>query len=174
VQANKVAAEAKLALGLQEALRKLEYICYPELDRVDIVARRGNEVLAIECKARLDLKVLAQAWQHREKASAVYIAVPGKDLCGDVGWAIPKFLRSVARTMNIGVLGVSWDHSEIRKWDTWVPGDQAPTARINWVHYPPLVGRKDLSWDNLMVPEAETYSTPGGPGQKAWSKTRIW
>jgi hypothetical protein len=166
--------EARLALGLTEFLKTAGYSCYPELDRVDLVAKRGSEVIAVECKKSVDLKVFAQAWQHRKKATGVYVAIPGRDLHGSCGWGVPSFVRAMCIQMGIGLFTVTWDYGAEQKWKDWQPGDPIPGARVTQQYLSKPGERTDTSWDRLMVPAGETYSIAGGSGVKAWTETRIW
>ena len=166
--------EARLALGLSDFLRKQGFFCYPELDRVDLVARRGQDVIAVECKRRVDLKVFSQVWQHRRKATGIYVAIPGRDLHGSCGWGTPAFVRALCIEMGIGLFTVTWDYDAEQKWKDWQPGDQIPGAKVVQQYLSKPLVRTDTSWDHLMVPEGETYSIAGGSGVKAWTETRIW
>jgi len=166
--------EAKLALGLRQHLAQQGYTTYPELDRVDLVARKGDEVLAIECKRVADLKVFAQAWQHRKRATGIYVAIPAKDLYGQDSWGVSHFIGDLCRRMGIGCYTVGWNYAERAAWGAWKPGEPQPTAKVT-LQYPSAgYPRTDTSWDALMVPAGEDYSVAGGSGVKAWTRTRIW
>lgn len=167
-------AEAKLALGLQQHLKSQGYTCYPELDRVDLVAKKGDEVLAIECKKQIDLKVFAQAWQHRRKATGIYVAFPSRDYYRQDTWGCAHFVRDMAMQMGIGIFTVGYDYREAEAWRTWKPGEPIPSAKVT-MQYPSKVCERQLKhWDKLMVPEGENYSVAGGSGVKAWTEIRIW
>jgi hypothetical protein len=166
--------EARLAMGLIAHLKVEGFTCYPELDRVDIVAKKDQEVLAIECKKDADLKVFAQAHRARQYANAVYVAFSAKSYYGNDGWAVNHFIRDVCRSMNMGCYTVSWDYHASKAWETWKPGDPVPKAKVTEIWRPQLTNRHKLDWDALMVPEAETFSVAGGSGVKAWTKIRLW
>ncbi len=73
-----------------------------EVRGCDLVARRGEELLVVELKARLSLALIAQAVERQEYADSVYVAVPV-----DSATAYPPNFgrtRKILRRLGLGAL----------------------------------------------------------------------
>lgn len=174
---KKYGDEAKVAMGFQEAMKQQGALCYPELDRCDLVVKRANgEIWAVEAKAHLNLKVFAQAWQHRKHANRIFVVLPAREVhrAAD-GWASVSFAEEISKRFGIGIFTVGFPHRyKGAAWAEWSPGMPVPPCEVREYANADLFDRVDLSWDRLMIPEAETYSVAGGSGVKAFTDFRLW
>lgn len=168
--------EAKVAMGFQEFMKKEGALCYPELDRCDLVVKRADgEIWAVEAKSHLNLKVFAQAWQHRKHANRLFVALPAREMHSAAeGWASISFAREISTRFGIGIYTVGVPHTYKKTWSEWSPGMPVPPCEVREYAGADLFERADLSWDRLMVPEAETFSVAGGSGVKAFTDFRLW
>lgn len=122
-----------------------QYELYFEVDGVDIVAKSGPILIAIEVKTALNFKVLEQAYQNTSWYHYSYIAIPkpkrstfARDICRKFGigifvyyssglieeWEPAKYKRPVS-------LGMKWDIKDrlIPQMKERIPG--APTGKGN-------------------------------------------
>ncbi len=70
--------EEDLFPPVKEYLEHQGYTVFSEVKNCDIVARKDDEVLIIELKRNISLKLLIQAAKRKELVDSVYIAVPVK------------------------------------------------------------------------------------------------
>jgi hypothetical protein len=173
---KKYGEEAKVAMGFQELMKQQGALCYPELDRCDLVVKRANgEIWAVEAKSKLNLKVFAQAFQHRKHAHRLFVVLPSRELQrATEGWASVAFVREISTRFGIGIYTVGVPHTYKKTWSEWSPGMPVPPCEVREYASADLFERADLSWDRLMVPEAETFSVAGGSGVKAFTDFRLW
>lgn len=169
-------AEAKVAMGFQEAMKKEGATCYPELDRCDLVVKRADgEIWAVEAKALLNLKVFSQAWGHRTKAHRLIVVIPSRELHrASDGWSQVTFVREICHRFGIGLYTVGTPYAYKKTWAEWLPGMAVPPCEVRQEAGGALFERTDLAWDRLMIPEAETFSVAGGSGVKAFTEFRLW
>ncbi len=67
--------ESSLSAPIAAYLRELGYSVRAEIAHCDLIAVRGNEIVAVELKRSLNLTVLAQAARRQQMADRVYIGV---------------------------------------------------------------------------------------------------
>lgn len=72
---SKKPAESDLSAPIVGYWSRLGYTVRTEVRHCDLVAVRGEELIAVELKLGLGLKVLAQAAQRQQVADSVYVAV---------------------------------------------------------------------------------------------------
>ncbi len=70
--------ETDLYEPIASFLRRRGYEVRGEIRSVDLVARRGEEIIALEFKLRFSLDVVLQAIERQKSIESVYIAVPAK------------------------------------------------------------------------------------------------
>jgi hypothetical protein len=173
---KKYGDEAKIAMGFQEQMKRVGAKCYPELDRCDLVVKQENgEIWAVEAKALVNLKVFAQAWAHRTHAHRLYVVLPRREFYRDSeGHAHAHFVRELCSRFGIGLYTVGFPYQHRKTWDEWSPGMPVPVCDVQEEITGTLFERTELSWDRLMIPEAETFSVAGGSGVKAFTDFRLW
>ena len=71
-------AEAELYPPVKRYLEQQGYEVKGEVGRCDVVARRGDELLVVELKHRLNLEVLLQVVERKALTDAVYVGVPAQ------------------------------------------------------------------------------------------------
>lgn len=99
-------SEAELARKVVAWLLSEEYETWEEVSvgsaRIDIVARRGPIVVAIECKTSLSLAVLGQAANWCGVANQSYVAVPSK-------YRANQHMNAICQAIGVGIISVGWD-----------------------------------------------------------------
>lgn len=106
--------EADYAKVVVDHFESLNYDVYKEVGfgggskRVDILCKNGDEIVAIEVKKSLNLKVIDQAYNWREFANKSYIAVP---LRAFLNYDI---IRTICEQLGIGlfVIRIPKNHRE--------------------------------------------------------------
>ena len=71
-----VLRETDLFAPVGDYLRQRGYTIRSEVEYCDVVAARGDELVVVELKRRMDLKLILQAVQRQRAADSVYVAVP--------------------------------------------------------------------------------------------------
>lgn len=173
---KKYGEEAKLAMGFQASQTRLGATCYPELERCDLVIKRPDgEIWAVEAKTTVNLKVFAQAWSHKDKAHRLVVVLPRREFYRvSDGHAQVSFARELAARFGIAIHTVGFPYQHRKTWDEWSPGMPVPLCEVQEEVSGDRFERTDLSWDKLMIPEAETFSVAGGSGVKAFTEFRLW
>lgn len=70
--------ESDLYPHIKAYLEKLGYSVKGEIAACDVVAVKGDELIAVELKQSINLKLILQAVERQEACDSVYIAVPVK------------------------------------------------------------------------------------------------
>jgi hypothetical protein len=144
----KFASEAELAKLVVTWLRSQNWEVWQEVEAykgttIDIVAKMGPKLWAIEAKRSLSLQVIAQAWDRRKLAHWSSIAVPTQKR----SWATKGFVKDVLKTYGIGMITVSH-------------------RGINVVSSPTMMRKPRLSWvkklDEIPQDFCEAGSARGG------------
>lgn len=68
--------ETDVAIPVENYLSELGYVVRSEVNSCDITATKGDELLVVECKKAISLKLIYQALDRQEFSDSVYIAVP--------------------------------------------------------------------------------------------------
>ena len=68
--------EAELFPPLEEYLTANGYNTHAEVNGVDIVAIKNDEIIAVELKIRINLELILQGVDRQKEADSVYLAVP--------------------------------------------------------------------------------------------------
>lgn len=117
--------ETELASHIVEYFVSLGYEVYQEVTVkrvgiIDIVAKKDDTILAVECKTSANITVLFQANKNRTCANYSYIAVPL------VKQRFRKFILEIAELMGIGVL----EHYYLGVKETMKPKSLTPSIPI--------------------------------------------
>lgn len=93
--------EIEVAKPIEQYLLDLGYEVRSEVNDCDITATKEDELLVVECKTSLSLKLIYQALDRQEFCDSVYIAVPLK-----AGKAIPnrKHLFRLLKRLEMGLI----------------------------------------------------------------------
>ena len=71
--------ETDLYEPVAEYLRSLGYEVRGEVRSIDLVARKGKEIIAVELKLAMGLDLILQAVQRQKSTDSVYVAVPARN-----------------------------------------------------------------------------------------------
>lgn len=91
---------------LKKSLERKGYTVAAEVGICDVVAYKDGEIIAIELKKSLNLKVIEQAYRHRGTANRLYIGVP---LPNFVDMNKNAFAIKVLQKFNIGLYYIGYD-----------------------------------------------------------------
>lgn len=80
---------------------------YGEVSSIDVIAHKGKEVVAVELKRNLNLKVLEQAIRARKYADYIYVAVPALKHRPDY------YRKKLFNELNIGLIYVKGDKATV-------------------------------------------------------------
>ena len=94
--------EVDLYEPVADFLRARGYEVKGEVRHIDIVARRDDEIVAVELKNRMELNLVLQAVDRQKKTDSVYVALPARP----TGPPIPKWRRVYAllKRLEIGLI----------------------------------------------------------------------
>lgn len=109
---TRVACEADLFEPVRDHLVARGYTVRAEVDHCDIIARRGEDLIVVELKRRINLELLIQATDRQRITPSVYVAVPGP-LRMDRKSRFPG-LKRVLRSLELGLLIVAPDEDPPR------------------------------------------------------------
>lgn len=95
--------EIDVAKPVEEYLKGLGYHIRSEVKGCDITATKGDELVVVECKTSISLKLIYQAVDRQEFSDSVYIAIPVLS-----GKRIPnrKFLLKLLKRLELGLIVV--------------------------------------------------------------------
>ncbi len=102
----KPSRETELSAPVKAFLVERGYDVNAEVKGLDIVARRGDEVIAVELKRTVSIALLRQAIKRRRVADAVYVAVPAPG--GGVRNRVWRETAAVIRQLDLGLLTVTF------------------------------------------------------------------
>jgi hypothetical protein len=91
-----------MSAPLKRYLQGLGYEVQAEVGDIDLAARRGDELIAVELKKRLELRVLLQAVDRQRVADAVYVALPSEVRSG--GRKLYRKKLALLRRLDLGLL----------------------------------------------------------------------
>lgn len=93
--------ETDVAKPIEDFLEGLGYTVRSEVNDCDITATKENELLVVECKKSLSLKLIYQALDRQEFSDSVYIAFPLP-----AGKRIPnqKHLLRLCKRLEMGII----------------------------------------------------------------------
>jgi hypothetical protein len=152
--------EADIAAEVQAFFEAEGFECWPEVHRIDIVARRGTEVIGVEVKTSFNAKLVAQALQAMSFCGAAYFATPR------VADSATMYIRdAVIEKSGLGCV-------EVTDWG------YATTAHgrfeVKRIAEPRRHRADALSCiTELLVPETKAWTTPGHPSCRAVTKFRV-
>ncbi len=89
-------------------LEKRGYTVRGEVRGCDLIAKKDDEVIAIELKLRLNLELLIQAAKRQRLSEAVYVAVPAKQR-KNRNW---RGIRHLLRRLELGLILVHYSLKE--------------------------------------------------------------
>lgn len=113
--------ETELAAAVCKYLEDLQFEVFKEVQCeyggpiVDIVARRGRLLWAVECKTQLNATVCAQAERHLRDANLVSIAVPTSR--NRTNYVVKSWLERTAKDQGIGII-------QVDRWEWQDPADR--------------------------------------------------
>jgi hypothetical protein len=95
--------ETDLFPPLADFLRREGYSVHAEVLGADVAARRGEELLLVELKLRLNLDALLQAAGRQGMADKTYVAVPCRGGRRSAKWGV---LKDILRRLGLGLFFV--------------------------------------------------------------------
>ncbi len=119
--------ESELFLPLKNYLQGQGYSVYSEVKHCDLVASMDDELVVIELKTRMSLKLVMQAVRRQESADSVYVALPlsgAKTYPSDY-----RSLKALLRRLGIGLIFVRSIRSGTRIEVAFHPGDEQRRSR---------------------------------------------
>lgn len=153
-------SEAELAAEAKRHFEAQGFECWAEIEHIDIVARRGAEVIGIEVKKQFDTKLVEQALHAMNYCGAAYMVTP------KVAGGATKYIReAVIEKSGLGCIEVmdwGWPTSAHGRFE--IRGIAEPTRRLH-------DGLKCIT--DLLVPEAKNWTEPGKPSCRAVTKFRV-
>lgn len=95
--------EIDVAKPVEKFLLELGYLVRSEVKGCDITASKNDELLVVECKTNISLKLIYQAIDRQEFSDSVYIAIPQYS-----GKKVPnrKHLLRLLKRLEIGLIVV--------------------------------------------------------------------
>lgn len=93
--------ETDVAKPIETFLEKLGFTVRSEVNNCDITATKDDELLVVECKKTLSLKLIYQALDRQEFCDSVYIAVP---LPSGKGIPHQKHLMRLCKRLELGII----------------------------------------------------------------------
>lgn len=164
--ADKWESEKELGKAVVDYYREQGWTVYPEICDIDIVAKKDDKIIGIECKKHFNLTVLAQAQAKKRYVDEMFVAVSR-------GWKNnEEFGCQIAIKFGFGVIYVdkSVKYGFAEEWKPglkMVPIDKkySVTERVAAVLNP----RKSDDVDKLLSPQAETFAEAGQVGAKHWT-----
>ncbi|MBT9155504.1 MAG: hypothetical protein DDT37_00471 [Firmicutes bacterium] len=121
---TKQIAETTLSPPVASYFRERGYTVHAEVLHCDLLARRGEEVVAIELKRSLNIEVLAQAVRRQALANHVYIAVSRPKCVGRGGrW---RAILQLLRRLELGLLWVDVDKNPPKVEERLAPSPYTP------------------------------------------------
>ncbi len=105
-------AETELYEPIRSFLEAQGYAVQAEVDRCDITARRGEDLIVIELKRQFGTRLLLQAIDRQQITDSVYVALPGPmELGRGSRW---HGIRRLLRRLELGLLVVTFEHGRAR------------------------------------------------------------
>lgn len=154
--------EAELASAFMAVERSKGLKCYPEID-ADILVKSDQGILAAEVKLHPNLKVLSQAWQHRNKYQYVGVVVPTVWR----GGADYRFFVDVCEAMNIGMYTVQKSYPRSNPTTRELgPPTFSVTVVVQPVRKEVVTPQRTLM---LLNEDAEKFTIPGCPSPSGFS-----
>ncbi len=103
--------ETDVAKPIEKYLEDLGYLVHSEVNDCDITATKEDELLVVECKTSISLKLIYQALDRQEFSDSVYIAVPLPH-----GKSIPnrKHLMRLLKRLEMGLILVHFLKTKTR------------------------------------------------------------
>lgn len=155
------ASEAELASAFMSHQRALGLKVYPEVE-ADLLVVRPDGIMAVEAKLAPTLKVLSQAWKHRNKFQFIAVVVPTVFNTSDF-----SFFVDCCEHMGIGLYTIRkrYPRANMTSRDLGAPVFEVtlctPATRREVVT-PPYTLR-------LLNEDAEKFTVPGKPSPSGFS-----
>jgi len=145
--------ETDLYPPIRDFLTRNGYTVHGEVQDCDVTAVKGEELIVIELKLRLNIELLAQAVERQRITESVYVAVPRTEMTRwQNRWSRIKHLL---RRLEIGLILVS-------------PGPRSPSIEILF-HLLPSQRRKTKRLGRAVLQEIQSRSVDvnlGGSSRK--------
>lgn len=103
--------ETDIAKPIEQYLENLGYKVRSEVKDCDITATKGDELMVVECKKAISLKLIYQAIDRSEFSDSVYIAIP---LVGGKGIPNRKHLLRLLKRLELGLIAVHFLKTKTR------------------------------------------------------------
>ncbi len=103
--APEILRETDLFLPVATYLRQRGYTIRSEVEYCDIAAAKDDELVIVELKRRMDLKLILQAAQRQRSADSVYVAVPRPK--GGIHGSHWRHICHLLRRLELGLILVS-------------------------------------------------------------------
>lgn len=144
--------EVDVAKPIEDFLTGLGYRIRSEVMGCDITATKGDELIVVECKTSISLKLIYQAVDRQEFSDSVYIAVPVTS-----GKKIPnrKYLLKLLKRLELGFIVVHFLKSKKRVEVILDPREYRRTKKR----------KKRASIINEIAERTEHYNTGGSRGK---------
>ena len=160
--ARRRTSEESIAVEACRQLYRSGWTPYPELGGfADIAARHTTtgDVIALEVKATVNLKVVAQADRSRlwTRVAGVYVVVPAMT-------TYSRYLRLLCKELGIGVVEIQLTYRGLMSMTVTPAKRRGHNSRS-------VTTRDDLA--RLMIPEAEIYTIPGRKSPKSFTPFRL-
>lgn len=103
--------ETDIAKPIESYLENLGYTVRSEVKGCDITATNGDELLVVECKKAISLKLIYQGIDRAEFSDSVYIAIP---LVGGKGIPNRKHFLRLLKRLELGLIVVHFLKTKTR------------------------------------------------------------
>lgn len=156
----KFATEADVAAAVAANLEAMGFEVWAEIEHIDLIARRGDEIIGVEVKKAFCPKLVAQAMRARSYCGAAYMAFPR--VADDATLFVAE---AAAERGGVGLIEVlHWGHTHANR---PLPDE--------------LIIRRRASRSNeairrvtrLMVPETKGWTAGGKPGCRVVTDFRL-
>ena len=103
--------EVDVAKPIENFLEELGYLVRSEVKGCDITAIKGNDLIIVECKTSVSLKLIYQCVDRQEFSDNVYLGIPLVD-----GKSIPnrKYLFKLLKRLELGLITVTFQKNRTK------------------------------------------------------------
>lgn len=123
--------ETRLYPPVKEFFARLGYTVRSEVNGCDLVACRGDEVVIVELKTRVNLSLILQGVDRKQVSDAVYLAVPAPRHPKRSRW---REVVRLCQLLGLGLLAVSVSSRSARVEVACEPGPYRPRSNLRRRH----------------------------------------
>jgi len=98
--------ESDLYLPIKTHLEASGYVVTGEVEHCDVIARKGEDIIAIELKTSANIKLLMQATDRQALTDSVYVAIIAPKKRRSSNW---RGIKRVLRRLELGLMTVDLD-----------------------------------------------------------------